>query len=75
MKYDRFINIQTFVVMLFFASCLIACEENFEALPINEDNYIISDELLGYLTGQEGKRTVSSVEFRDAGSTLFYLNT
>ena len=75
MKYDRFINIQTFVVMLFLASCLIACEENFEASPINEDNYIISDELLGYLTGQEGKRTVSSVEFRDAGSTLFYLNT
>lgn len=75
MKYNRFINIPIFVVILLLASCFTACEENIETSLIDEDAYVTSNELLGYVTNQEGKREVSNVEFRNEGSTSFYLNT
>lgn len=75
MKYNRFINIPIFVVILLLASCFTACEENIETSLIDEDVYVTSNELLGYVTNQEGKREVSNVEFRNEGSTSFYLNT
>ena len=74
MKYNRFINIPIFTVILFLVSCFTACEEEVEISPINEDDYIVSNGLLGYVTNQEGKRVVGHVEFRNEGSTFFYLN-
>lgn len=63
------------IATLFLSSCFVACEEALEISQIDEGTYNVSDELLGYITSQEGRRNVSNIEFRDAGSTFFYLNT
>ena len=74
MKYNRFLNIPMFMVILFMTSCLAACEEDITTSLINEETYTVSDDLLGYVTNQEGKRLASNVDFRNEGNTSFYLN-
>lgn len=75
MRYNRLINMPILAVMLFFAGCFAACEEDIAPSQINEDIYVVSDDLLGYVTNQDGKRLVSNAEFRNEGNTSFFLNT
>ena len=75
MKCNRLMNVLMFTLILFLVNCFTACEGDIETSRIDEETYIVSNELLGYVTNQEGRRTVSNVEFRNEGTSSFYLNS
>lgn len=75
MRYNQFINIQIFSILLISSGCFSSCEQEVVLQPVNENQYIVSNDLQGYVTNQEGKHITSYLEFRDEGSTLFYLNS
>lgn len=75
MKCNRLMNVLMFTLILFLVNCFTACEGDIETSRIDEETYIVSNELLGYVTNQEGSRTVSNVEFRNEGTSSFYLNS
>lgn len=76
MKYNKFIKKYIFTLLLASTGCLFtSCEENIEVGRIDESNYVTSDDLIGYLIDNNGKRAISNVEFRSEGTSEVYLNT
>lgn len=76
MKYNKYIR--TYLITLLIAStgCLFtSCEEDIEGGRIDENNYVTNNNLMGYLIDNNGKRSISNVDFRSEGTSEVYLNT
>lgn len=58
----------------FFLSC---SDNEFDAKPINEKPFEVTDQQMGYLTDEKGKTGFSSIEIKDGGSTeiTLFLNS
>lgn len=76
MKYIKLNELSHWTIALLLASgfYLTACEDDLTAPQLNESNFTTSNEQLGYVGDESGKRTFTNVEFRTEGSTTFYLN-
>ncbi len=61
------------VVWMFTGAFLAACDEDITVGEIDESTYETSEDTFGYLINNEGKRSMATVEFRDAGSSILYL--
>lgn len=76
MKYNKIVKINMLAVMFASVGCVFtSCEENIEVGRIDESSYSATDNVLGYLTDTNGKRSISNVEFRSSGTTELLLNT
>lgn len=74
MKYNKFIKLNLFVAfMAAFGSIFTACDDDIKVAQIDEGNFETSKDVTGYIVDSEGKRGMDLVEFREQGSTMFYL--
>lgn len=76
MKYKRLNHLSYWTMALILSSSLYttACTEDITISQIDESNYTISNEQLGYVCDENGKRIFTNVEFHTEGNTTFYLN-
>lgn len=67
MKYkSKYLNIY-FISIAFLAYIFSACSESIEIGKLNEENYTTSEEAIGYIIDNQGKRILNFVEFRAEG--------
>lgn len=76
MKYiNKFkLHFATAAMMILGCSLIASCTEEVIVGEINESQYESNNELLGYLTDNQGKHLTSNVEFRSSGELSLYLN-
>lgn len=76
MKYKRLNHLSHWTMALILSSSLYttACTEDITISQLDESNYTISNEQLGYVCDENGKRIFTNVEFHTEGNTTFYLN-
>ena len=73
MKYYNNIYKTVFALGLI-AGCLSSCKEDIDLSGIKEDNYVIPQGTIGYVVGNEGRMSNSSVELRTSESTALYFS-
>ncbi|MDR1884206.1 MAG: DUF1735 domain-containing protein [Prevotella sp.] len=74
MKYYNFFKTSLFAVIFILAGgSFTACDDDIKVGGIDESYYETGSDVFGYVINVEGKRSVSTVEFRDAGKTQLFL--
>lgn len=54
---------------------LTSCDEKIELEQMNGNKYVTTNDIMGYLTNEKGKRSLINVELRGEGSMNLYLNS
>lgn len=76
MKYYNFLKTGLLSISLIASGCLMtSCDDDINLGKVNEDNYTTSGENIGYILNDEGRRTLSSTEFREEGSMTLYFSS
>lgn len=52
-----------------------SCDDDIKINNIDETNYVVPGDILGYLTNNNGKKNQDVVEFRDNGQTTIFVGT
>src|SRR5690554_5914997 len=61
------------VLMLISFGLLSACDESINLAELDESNYQLPDDVIGFITNSEGKLKHSFIDFRDSGSEDIYI--
>ena len=76
MKYIQLLKTSLLAFAGFLAIGIVSsCDENIEIGTLDESKYITTNDVMGFLTNDEGKRSIVNVEFRNEGSVNLYLNS
>ena len=75
MKYNNIKKAYLMATMLILSGGFFtACEENIAVGTIDEDNYITSNEIVGYIISNDGKKENSLVELRKEANSVLFLD-
>ncbi|MBB4045906.1 hypothetical protein GGR06_003731 [Bacteroides reticulotermitis] len=76
MKHINYISLKSWLAALVLSGGLfVACSDDVSVGQLDENQYTISDGVMGYISDNSGKRMFSNTEFRSEGSLPFHLKT
>jgi len=76
MKNKYMIKVTTFALAFAMGGMLFtSCDDDIKINNIDETNYEVSADILGYLTDNQGKKNQDVVEFRNSGDATIFVGT